>query len=191
MIPEEDGQQSLGSATPVGVQQKVTWVGCDTCGKWRKVSQAFAESLDDDKDWYSLVLHTQCITSTTIRHLMTALARSEAAHKTGKAFCCAHALTQVLTNCRFCELNPDPAYNSCDAPQELSDQEIDNLTSTVGSWLLLETSTLHVQDTTCHQNCQLSCDALQKSKRRAAKHEWNKIDHSACQKLDAKCTPLL
>ena len=54
MTKEEDEQQSLTSTSLPGVQQKVTWVGCDACGKWRKVSQDFAESLDDDKDWYKL-----------------------------------------------------------------------------------------------------------------------------------------
>ena len=34
--------------------------------------------------------------------------------------------------CRYCEQNPDASYNTCDAPQELSDQEIDlNLASLV------------------------------------------------------------
>ena len=31
----------------------------------------------------------------------------------------------LLLQSRYCELNPDESYKSCDAPQELTDHEID------------------------------------------------------------------
>ena len=37
--------------TPSKTQQKVTWVQCDDCSKWRRVPQAVADSLDDNSSW--------------------------------------------------------------------------------------------------------------------------------------------
>lgn len=36
--------------------QHDSWVCCDSCGQWRRVSQAYADTLDDDSPWYVLLV---------------------------------------------------------------------------------------------------------------------------------------
>ena len=31
--------------------QKITWILCDGCGKWRQVPQSLVDALDEDAEW--------------------------------------------------------------------------------------------------------------------------------------------
>jgi CW-type Zinc Finger len=44
------GEQRLSAQNTVVTADD--WVQCDRCGKWRRVSEALAEALDDDANWF-------------------------------------------------------------------------------------------------------------------------------------------
>ena len=48
------GKKKSGKAAapkPVAADEPLEWVGCDACGKWRKIPLSIAEALGDDDEW--------------------------------------------------------------------------------------------------------------------------------------------
>ena len=103
-----------------------SWVQCDACEKWRRVPADYATSLSDDEAWCAIV---------SCAPIAQPLRRGRSAAATGAAAAAAAACQQRRPRPlrlaprarRFCANNPDPAHNTCEAPQELSDAEIDRL----------------------------------------------------------------
>jgi hypothetical protein len=75
-----------------------SWICCDRCGKWRRVPKEMADGLEDDAEWYA-----RC---TCVKRMIEARDSSTIA-------------------CRYCEFNPNPLFASCNVPQELTNEEID------------------------------------------------------------------
>ena len=49
------GKKKSGKAAapkPVPADEPLEWVGCDECGKWRKIPLSIAEALGDDDEWF-------------------------------------------------------------------------------------------------------------------------------------------
>lgn len=86
-------------------------VQCDACEKWRRVPADLAESLADDEPWW--VLRPRAGRRRRPPRLDAARAPADC--------------WPPCRTCRFCANNPDAAHNTCDAPQELTDAEIDHL----------------------------------------------------------------
>ena len=124
MATHEMPQDNL-ELVPTSLPQKVTWVGCDACGKWRKVSQALAESLDNEDKWYEHNFYASNLTPNFQYNTLFCTCRI-GVYSAPKRWCIVFAANISRTSiCRYCEQNPDQRHNSCSAPQELSDQEID------------------------------------------------------------------
>lgn len=43
---KDDGDDSQPEA-----RERVTWICCDECGKWRQVAQSLADALDENEKW--------------------------------------------------------------------------------------------------------------------------------------------
>jgi hypothetical protein len=90
-----------------------TWVCCDGCGKWRRIPQTVAADLDENSPWQ--VMH---ISALFTHYFYLQIAQ----------FSPIYFSFVFSPERRHCKDSPDPIYNSCDVPQELTDTEIDERT---------------------------------------------------------------
>ena len=90
-----------------------TWVCCDSCSKWRRIPQVLADSLDEHIPWQVMLLKYSL--------------KQPSCPKNDEDITL-DFYSSYLCSCRHCHDNPDPTYNQCDIPQELTDIEIDQHT---------------------------------------------------------------
>jgi hypothetical protein len=82
------------------------WVQCERCQKWRRITNEYADTVDDEVEWW--------VPAWQEHHPAGALLWTHT-----------HPATPCDRSCRYCELNPDKQFANCNIPQELTDEQID------------------------------------------------------------------